>query len=204
MRFFARLSSLVAGMAAAGCVHAADAQSLDAALSTLRAGGNLIIMRHATSPSNQIAAVGMTDGCVLQAGRGLNAQGFFEARFLGEWLAENHVKIDKTYTSDMCRAWDTASLVAVGGTVEPRPELKSDDPATAETFKRMLDAEFTAAPKANILLVTHSNITPLYGAGPLPGEAETPSGRVHILSAGGATMRIDANAVVSAEPAPAE
>ncbi len=77
-------------MAAAG-----GAPPLDAAPDQLRAGGNIIVLRHATSPAGQKAAVGMTAGCVLAPGRGLSAQGFYEARSIGEWLAENGVRIDK-------------------------------------------------------------------------------------------------------------
>ena len=193
------------GMAIAGCAHARDAGGLDAALEQLRGGGNIIVMRHATSPGDQNAAVGMTEGCALAPGRGLSAQGFFEARFAGEWLAANEVKIDTTYTSDLCRSYDTARLVAAAGNgpVIPREEMKSDDPAVAEAFKKELEAALAASPTANILLVNHSNITPLYWSGPLEGEEETPSGRLHIVR-NGETIRIDLKVVGSAAPALAD
>lgn len=196
------LAATIGGMAVSACAHAGDDASLGAALEQLRAGGNIIVLRHATSPSGQKAAVGMTAGCELAPGRGLSAQGFYEARTIGEWLAENGVRIDKTYTSDMCRSYDTARLVAAAGNgpVIPRPEMKSDDPATAETFKAALAAELAAAPKANILLVNHSNIAPLYWSGPLEGEEETPSGRIHVIR-NGEVIRIDVNPSVSAAPA---
>lgn len=200
MKIRVLLASIAVGMAAAGGAWAGNTPSLDAALEQLRAGGNIIVLRHATSPGGQKAAVGMTSGCDLAPGRGLNAQGFFEARFIGEWLAENGVTIDRTYTSDMCRSYDTARLVAAGGgPVIPRAEMKSDDPAIAAAFKAELAAELKAAPTANILLVNHSNVAPLYGAGPLKGEDETPSGRIHVVK-DGATIRIDVNAAVSASP----
>jgi phosphohistidine phosphatase SixA len=197
------LAALVVGMAGASCAHADENGPLDAALGQLRAGGNIIVLRHATSPAGQKAAVGMTDGCTLAPGRGLDPQGFFEARFTGEWLAENGVTIDKTYTSDLCRSYDTARLVAAAGSgpVIPRAEMKSDDPQVAEAFRAMLSADLAAAPMANILLVSHSNIVPLYGASPLAGEDETPSGRIHIVTATGDVVRIDFNARVAANPA---
>lgn len=183
MKTLGILAALALGMAAQGCVHAGGRDDMEQALALLREGGNLIVMRHATSPSGQIAAIGMTEGCILQPGRGLSSRGFVEARFIGEWLAENGARIDKTYTSDICRSWDTARLVAAagGGPVMPRAEMKSDDPAIAAAFKKELDAELAASPGANILLVTHSNITPLYWSGPQEGEEETPSGRVHVI-----------------------
>lgn len=193
---------VLAGMAAATFAHAAENQAVEEALARLRAGGNIIVMRHATSPAGQKAAVGMTEGCTLAPGRGLSAQGFYEARFAGEWLAENGVKIDRAYTSDLCRSYDTARLVAAAGAgdVIPRLEMKSDDPKIADAFKAELAAELAASPGANILLVTHSNITPLYGAGPLDGEEETPSGRVHVVK-DAKTARIDVNVQVFARPA---
>ena len=200
MKKLGLLAAIGLGMAASGCAHAGEAGGVEAALAQLRAGGNIIVMRHATSPSGQAAPVGMTAGCVLAPGRGLSAQGFFEARFIGALLAENGVKIDKTYTSDLCRSYDTARLVAAGaGAVIPRAEMKSDDPAVADAFKKRLAADLAAAPTANILLVNHSNVAPLYGAGPLPGEDETPSGRIHVVK-NGETIRIDVNAAVAAAP----
>ena len=177
------LALLAAGMTAASCAHSGRNDRIDEAFALLREGGNIIVMRHATSPSGQAAPVGMTEGCILAPGRGLSAQGFFEARFIGALLAENGVKIDKTYTSDLCRSYDTARLVAAAGAgpVIPSEEMKSDDPAVVERFKAALDAELAAAPAANILLVTHSNVTPLYWSGPLDGEDETPSGRIHVI-----------------------
>jgi len=200
----ALFAALAIGMAAASCAHTGGDGSpdaaLDAALDQLRAGGNIIVLRHATSPARQKAAVGMTDGCALGAGRGLDPQGFFEARFIGEWFADNGVKIDKTYTSDLCRSWDTARLVAAAGSgpVIARDEMKSDDPMVAQAFKETLAAELAAAPASNILLVSHSNIVPLYWSGPLVGEEETPSGRLHIVTSARNVVRLDVNARVSA------
>lgn len=204
MKIFGIFAALAFGMTAVGCAHAGEDLTLAQTFDLLRQGGNIIVMRHATSPSGQKAAVGMTEGCTLAPGRGLSAQGFFEARFIGEWLAENGVKIDKTYTSDLCRSYDTARLVAAAGNgpVIPREEMKSDDPAVATAFKKELDAELAAAPNSNILLVNHSNVAPLYWSGPLEGEEETPSGRIHVVR-GGDVIRIDVNVDASAEPSTA-
>ncbi|NWG91351.1 MAG: histidine phosphatase family protein [Parvularculaceae bacterium] len=202
MKLLAIFSVLLAGATLASCATADETDDVSETLAMLRAGGNIIVMRHATSPSGQKAAIGMTSGCELAPGRGLSAQGFFEARFVGEWFAENGVRIDRTYTSDLCRSYDTARLVAAAGSgpVIPRAEMKSDDPAVADAFKRELLSELAVAPASNILLVTHSNITPLYWAGPLAGEDETPSGRAHVVR-DGATVRIDVNPTLSAVPA---
>lgn len=163
----------------------------DAIRPLLERGGALIVMRHATAPPGQASAVGMTAGCVLEGPRGLDAKGFAEARFIGEWLAASKIAIATVYTSDICRAYDTAILVAAGrAPVIPRAELKADDPATADLFKAELAAAWRADPRANIVLVTHSNITPLYGAGPLAGEKETPPARLHVMR-DGVVLRAD-------------
>lgn len=174
----------MASMAGASGALAGDQAAMDAAIAQLREGGNVIVLRHATSPGDQKAAIGMTEGCELAPGRGLSPQGFYEARFIGGFLADHGVTIDRTYTSNLCRAFDTARLVAAAGSgpVIPRDEMKSDDEATAAAFRASLAAELAAAPGSNILLVSHSNITPLYWSGPLAGEEETPSGRVHVIS----------------------
>lgn len=211
MKFHAIFAAALAGMAVPPSAHAGEASPLDAVIGQLRAGGNVIIMRHATSPSGQKAPIGMTEGCTLAPGRGLSPQGFFEARAVAEWFAENGVRIDKTYTSDLCRSWDTARLVAAAGNgpVIPREEMKSDDPDVAEDFNKALRAELAATPGVNILLVSHSNIIPLYGAGPLAGEDEAPSGRIHVARSieradGGdeiwSVVRIDMNADVATRP----
>ncbi len=98
----------------------------------------------------------------------------------------------------MCRSYDAARLVAADvGPVIPRAEMKADEPKVADAFKKRLAADLSVAPTANILLVNHSNIAPLYGAGPLQGEEETPSGRIHLVK-DGETIRIDVNPAVAA------
>lgn len=195
-------------LAASGCTMtvgspapaAALSPDVSAAVAALSQGGNLIVLRHATAPSGQASAVGMANGCALEGPRGLDAKGFAEARFIGDWLAANKIAIATVYTSDICRAFDTAVLVAGGrAPVLPRAELKSDDQETASRFQAELAAALQANPKANIVLVTHSNITPLYGAGPLAGEDETPPARLHVIR-DGAVLRLDPGVVVSVSP----
>ncbi len=156
--------------------------SLEKLVELMRSGGNLIVMRHASAPFGQKTAIGMTAGCVLEGPRGLDAAGFSRARFVGDWLALSDVPIARIYTSDVCRAYDTAILVAANrALVIPRNELNSDDPAIAAFFKKLLEAELAAAPLTNIVLVTHSDVAPLYWADPQDGEEEALSGRVHVV-----------------------
>ena len=113
-------------------------------LSDLKAGGYILVMRHANSPYDQQASVGMTDGCILAEGRGLDATGYFQARALGEYLRAEGVPLLKSYTSDMCRSYDTASIVSAGAPVIPHPSQKTEDPAIIAQFKKEIEAELAA------------------------------------------------------------
>ncbi len=147
----------------------------------LRGGGNILVMRHASSSSDQKAPVGMSKDCQLGEGRGLDAKGLFQARALGELLRAEAVPVLKAYTSRMCRAWDTAALVSGGALVVPSDSQMTTDPAKIAEFKKVIEAELAAHPGQNIILSSHSNIAPLYGAKAAEGEAEVPEGAIFVV-----------------------
>jgi phosphohistidine phosphatase SixA len=151
------------------------------AFEALKRGGYVIVMRHANSPGGQLGAVGLSKGCKLAPGRGLDAEGFFQARAIGEILQENAVPILKAYTSQMCRSWDTAALAAAGAPVESHPSQISDKPADVAAMKKKVAAELAKNPGTNIILSSHSNIAPLYGATARKGEKEVPSGVIWLV-----------------------
>ena len=147
-----------------------------------REGGQLFVMRHGKSPHGQIVAVGMTDGCILGEGRGLSPDGRAEARSLGKKLAQEKVPILKAYTSDMCRSWDTARLVAGDADVIAHPAQKTTSPEMISAFKDDVVAELEANPGTTIALVSHSNVAPLYGATVCDGEDELPEGIISVVT----------------------
>jgi phosphohistidine phosphatase SixA len=163
--------------------HAPLSDHSDSFFVQLRGGGQVLVMRHGKSPHDQIAAIGMTAGCNLGEGRGLSADGFAEARSLGVFLAETGVPILKAYSSDMCRAWDTARLVAGGAPAIPHGAQKTTDQKIIAAFKKQIEAELAANSGASILLVSHSNIAPLYGAAICESEDELPEGIVSVVDA---------------------
>jgi len=178
---------LCAAFGAAFLMISATAQALEhhegggeATYEMLREGGFVLVMRHAHSPGDQKASVGLSDGCQLAPRRGLDATGFAQARTLGAMLADNEVPILKAYTSRMCRAWDTAALAAGGAVVEESPSQVSTDPAVVTAFKEAVAAELAANPGQNIILASHSNIAPLYGA-LVDDEEELPEGLISIV-----------------------
>lgn len=148
----------------------------------IRAGGQVFVMRHGLSPHDQIAPVGMTAGCILGEGRGLNAEGLFEARKLGRILAEQQAPIRKAFASDMCRAWDTARLVAGGAETVAHPAQKTKNPQIIAAFKKEIEAMLANEPGATFLLVSHSNVAPLYGATVCDDEDELPEGVISVVS----------------------
>lgn len=177
--------------ATAPIAQAEGARALETVVADLAKGGSIILMRHANSPSGQIASIGLTEGCVLQPGRGLDAKGFFQARFIGEFLKTEGVTISAAYTSDMCRCWDTAALVAAGASAVAEPALKTTRLSEIDAFKTKVAARLAANPAESILLVTHSNIVPLYAD--WTSAEEIPSGVVLIVDPKTWTIRDELN-----------
>lgn len=178
-----RFSALAAMMAAAVTSLAAASgseRSVEATLSALKAGGHVILMRHAHAPEGQIASVGLTAGCDFADRRGLDAKGFFQARFIGEFLKGEGVPVGRALTSDACRAYDTARLVAAGAAVAVHPALKTTDRSQIDALKIALTAALSASERTtNIVLVTHSNVLPLFVD--WGGEGEIPSGVILLV-----------------------
>ncbi|MFC2951406.1 histidine phosphatase family protein [Marinicaulis aureus] len=178
---------------ATGPVVRENEAAASVAFEALKRGGYVIVMRHANSPGGQVGAVGLSEGCKLAPGRGLDAEGFFQARAMGEILKQNGVKIAKAYTSPMCRSWDTAALSAAGAPVEPHPSQISEKAVDVAAMKAKVAKELAANPGTNIILSSHSNIAPLYGATVRRGEDEVPSGVIWLVHPGDwqAIARVD-------------
>jgi broad specificity phosphatase PhoE len=78
-------------------------------LATLQAGGNVIFIRHAATGkdfADQVSAV-MGD-CSTQ--RTLSEAGWRQARAIGKAFAELQIPVGEVYSSEYCRAWQTADL----------------------------------------------------------------------------------------------
>ncbi len=188
-RFIVRILCAAFGAAFLGMITGcASAQSSGAsdkagALQDLQRGGYVLVMRHASSPHNQIGATGLSHGCELEAGRGLDGKGFVQAREIGAFLKENNIPVLKAYTSPLCRSWDTAALAAVDAPVVASPSQLTTDPSAIAAFKKEIENELAANPGQNIILSNHSNIAPLYGAIVRDEEEDIPEGVVSIVTA---------------------
>lgn len=151
-----------------------------AILTRLRSGGLVILMRHANSPTEQENPVALGDNCDLADGRGLDTKGILQSSLIKDFLLSEGVSVSGVFTSHLCRTVDTARLVAPTLPAIHADGLASTDATKIAAFKSMV-ATTLEQDGGNILLVSHSNIVPLYGATAADGEDEVPSGTVFII-----------------------
>ena len=86
----------------------------------------------------------------------------------------------------MCRSLDTATLIAHGSSpISAHDSQMTTDGQAISAFKAQIETELSAG-GGNILLVSHSNIAPLYGAviNESAGEKEIPSGVIYVIAPG--------------------
>ena len=178
--FFAALAS--------GCasIWTGDAQddTESALFQSLRDGGYLIVVRHAHSPHGQTDPERFSTDCRLGDGRGLHPIGVQQAQFIGDTLVAENIPLLKAYTSFMCRAWDPAIIASGDAPVFPHNSQMTTDMFEINTFKRAVRAELADNPGTNIMLVSHSNVAPLYGAMPNEDEEELPEGVAFVVKPG--------------------
>lgn len=157
--FLAALSLLAAPL-----VWAAD-NTGDEAWQRLKAGGQVILMRHALTDEGISDPPNFLLGdCSTQ--RNLSATGRDDARAAGAAFRSHEIPIGPVLSSRWCRCLDTARLAF--GRVEPAPMLDSmfEEPAAARERKIRQVLAYVAAYKqpGNLVLVTHDgNIRAMTG-----------------------------------------
>lgn len=163
-----RWIALLAMFLAVAASAATDEIALHQALGS---GGHVLIVRHAIAPGTGDPDRFKLGDCSTQ--RNLSAQGREQARRLGARLRTLGVADAGVYTSQWCRASETAHLLGLG-VVSALPLLNSffADPARSEAQTRSLRQWLERqAPGRTLVLVTHQvNITALTGAYPASGE----------------------------------
>jgi phosphohistidine phosphatase SixA len=154
-----------------GAFAARDREPLDA---RLRAGGLVLLMRHASTEGGVGDPPGYRlDDCATQ--RNLSDAGRREAALAGERVRAMGARIERVYTSPWCRCRETATIAF--GQAEPweplgsffdRPELEAD--ATGHVKKRILGYSIRK-PAGNVVMVTHNvNIAALTKLSVAPAE----------------------------------
>ena len=163
-----RWLGLLAMLMACGATAATDEAALHHAL---RSGGHVLIMRHAIAPG-----VGDPDrfklgDCSTQ--RNLSQDGRDQARRLGARLRALGLSNARVYTSQWCRASETAQLLKLGEVAE-LPLLNSffahpdRNDAQTQALRQWLRRQDSSR---HLVLVTHQvNITALTGVYPASGE----------------------------------
>jgi phosphohistidine phosphatase SixA len=152
MRWRAALACAVLALAAAGPATADD----EALWTLLRAGGQVIMLRHAGTDGTPGDPPGARlDDCATQ--RNLTAKGREQARKIGEALRAREIPIGRVLSSPWCRCMETAQLAF--GRAEPLFPLLGGprDSASIEKRVRALRPLLGAASVGgNLVLVTHA------------------------------------------------
>ena len=147
-----------------------SAQANEELWSQLKAGGHVVLMRHAVTTPGAGDPPGMRlDDCSTQ--RNLTDQGRQHARQIGDAFRARGIRVDRVLSSPWCRCLETAHLAF--GTTETWQPL-SNLFGRAENEARQVSElrAFVGEPRTgNSVLVTHgSTIAALTGISPGTGE----------------------------------
>lgn len=122
----------------------------------MKAGGHILIMRHANAPGHGDPKNFKIGDCSTQ--RNLDEKGRKQAHEIAKWLHTNDVSSARVYSSQWCRCLDTAELLELGE-VEEMPALNSfyEMPQNRESSLKALRKFITEQPSDGelIVLVTH-------------------------------------------------
>jgi broad specificity phosphatase PhoE len=136
----------------------------------LKSGDHVVLIRHAIAPGTGDPPNFRLGDCSTQ--RNLAESGRDQAKRIGERFRANGITAAHVFSSQWCRATDTARLLGLG-TVEPLPLLNSffqqgDARAQTRATRQWLAKRDLSQPT---VLVTHQvNITSLTGVHPASGE----------------------------------
>jgi broad specificity phosphatase PhoE len=144
----------------------------DALWSLLRAGGQVVLLRHdSTEPGVGDPAGMKLDDCSTQ--RNLSEPGRAHARRLGDALRSRAIPVAGLQASPWCRCLETARLVfGRSGEVEPAlGNLFGRHEQEAPQVARLRQVVQRAPERGNLFLVTHgSTVLALTGVSPAMGE----------------------------------
>ena len=88
----------------------------------MKAGGHILMIRHALAPGTGDPANFQIGDCSTQ--RNLDDRGREQAKAIGDWLRTNGITSARVYSSQWCRCLETAGLLEMG-TVAQLPALNS-------------------------------------------------------------------------------
>lgn len=170
-----QLARMIASIAIAiVCIGLPKAHSLanDSKIwEALRAGGHVVLLRHAIAPGTGDPTEFTIGDCSTQ--RNLSDRGRAQAEKIGELFRDNGITAARVFSSQWCRCKDTAQLLRLGS-VNELPALNSfyqrwenRDRQTTAVKKWLKNQDLGVVH----VLVTHQvNITELTGVYPSSGE----------------------------------
>ena len=88
----------------------------------MKAGGHILMIRHALAPGTGDPAHFRIGDCSTQ--RNLDDRGRRQAKAIGDWLRSNGITSARVYSSQWCRCLETAKLLEMGSVAE-LPALNS-------------------------------------------------------------------------------
>ena len=143
----------------------------DALWELLRKGGQIVLVRHASTDPG----VGDPPGFSLhdcRTQRNLSASGRVEAQRLGAAFRERGIPVARVLSSPWCRCLDTAKLAFGGARADGTLANLFRRPENAARQRQAFDRMATTAPeRGNLVLVTHgSTIAAFTGVSPAPAE----------------------------------
>ena len=161
---------------------AASAADQSEVIDRLKAGGHILMIRHALAPGNGDPPNFKIGDCATQ--RNLDDTGRNQARSIGVWLRNNGVTSARVYSSQWCRCLETARLLNLGP-VQELAALNSfyERAQDREPNLRALNKFISQQPVLGelIILVTHFvTIADIAGTG--------------VSSGGGALLKLNADA----------
>jgi phosphohistidine phosphatase SixA len=176
MNSCARFFALALVVGALAQVHA-QTMSGSAVVSALKRGGYVLVMRHASSPSQPPDAA-TADPENTARERQLDATGRATSTAMGKAIKALGIPIGQVYTSPTYRARETARL-AQFPKAEPIPELGDRGKsmhAVGTADASWLKQRVARAPRGtNVVVITHQpNIAAAFPTvSPVPGDGET-------------------------------
>ena len=129
MRVILTLSIILAASILPTAVDALSSQN--ELVDRIKAGGHILMIRHAMAPGNGDPSNFRIGDCETQ--RNLDDSGRAQAQNIGEWLRTRGVESARVYSSQWCRCLETADLIGL----EPVHELS----ALNSFYERLQDRE---------------------------------------------------------------
>jgi len=122
----------------------------------MKAGGHILMIRHALAPGTGDPANFRIGDCSTQ--RNLDDRGRKQARAIGDWLRSNGVNLARIYSSQWCRCLETAELLEMGSVAELAPlnsfyELTQDREPNLKALRKFIAQQ--PSDGVLIILVTH-------------------------------------------------